>query len=705
MRRFSIVVLFIMIITFVFSALDVHAEETTQVMVELNDITIVQGQGGTMSLSLLSNVPYSAFEINVYFDTNYFSVSSLSMSSLFDSYTHQKDAYISQDGYVSFIFITEQNITSNGNILSIYFSAASQTPVDQYPVYVAVNGFINDQYQSIPVQTDHGSITVSEAQTTIQHVSYYDSLSSTNIKIGQQTKWTIRSYSMYALAASNYEIYYPKDKLSLVSVQLGAELINQNVIMEYNAQTQGYINIAILKIDGMSYASPLFEITFEAILDGDVTDTIRFIPKNSVNADFVALAGNEINRNFSITKTPIEVTNPIIELSDYTGGTSETIYVDVLIDATSDLAAGDFIITYDPNFVIYQGYEILYQQGYLIINDQRSPSEISFSFIESEGISSDVRLLRLSFLPKESIESQGTISIVGTNTVNSLLETVLIDYNSATITLKESFTVIFKDYDGSIISQQNVANGSVPVEPTVPIREGTTFIGWDDDLLAVTTDTTYQAIYQLNIETLAYENLTLIYDGSFHMIDASGLPLGASAKYIDVAVRDVGEYTMTVEYYLDGIYQGFDQAILNIQPKPIDITIHNQEMTEKMATPIFTYEVVGLVPDDNLGITFNAETSTVGNHVITATISNRNYVATITTGTITVLPFPYAMGDVSKDDKISIIDVALLQLHVAQLITLDDYQIVAGDINGDKSITLLDIARLQLSIANLAPLN
>ena len=461
----------------------------------------------------------------------------------------------------------------------------------------------------------------------------------------------------------------------------------------------------MLKVDGIDYATPLFYITFEVIVDEDRTSQIKFTPKNSVDVDFISLIGNEMVKNFTISKKEVPTTYPKLSLSDYTGYITDTIYVDVEIDSLSHLAAGDFVITYDSTFVTYQNYETIYQGGYLIVNDQLGTNEISFSFIDSDGINSDVTLLRLAFKAKEEQEGQGTISITGTNLVDSSLDPIVLDFESSLITLKRAFNVIFKEYDGTVIDEQVVINGSLPNEPIVTPRDGTTFIGWDKEISIISTDVTYQALYSLNTEDLVFVDKTVTYDGLAHSIETNDLPVGATTKYIEPPMINVGEYTLTVEYYLDNVLQGFDQAILTIEPKPITITIHNQQMIEKMEISTFTYDIDGLIAGDDLGIEISTDTSTPGEHVITASITNDNYIATIIDGVLEVLPFPYLMGDISQDETVSIMDVAMLQLYLADLITLDEFQLVSGDVNNDKSITLHDIAKLQLNIANLTQLN
>lgn len=62
--------------------------------------------------------------------------------------------------------------------------------------------------------------------------------------------------------------------------------------------------------------------------------------------------------------------------------------------------------------------------------------------------------------------------------------------------------VIFKDYDGKIISEQKVLKGSSAKEPELPTREGWTFNGWDKVFDNVTEDLIVTATYKKNIDTI-----------------------------------------------------------------------------------------------------------------------------------------------------------------------------------------------------------
>ena len=64
------------------------------------------------------------------------------------------------------------------------------------------------------------------------------------------------------------------------------------------------------------------------------------------------------------------------------------------------------------------------------------------------------------------------------------------------------WTVIFKDYDGTVLKEEQVIEGEDATPPEVPIREGYDFIGWDKSYTNVTEDLVIIAQYELVDDTL-----------------------------------------------------------------------------------------------------------------------------------------------------------------------------------------------------------
>lgn len=80
-------------------------------------------------------------------------------------------------------------------------------------------------------------------------------------------------------------------------------------------------------------------------------------------------------------------------------------------------------------------------------------------------------------------------------------------------TVDEYFTVTFVDYDGTVISTQQVKKGESATAPENPVREGYTFKCWSCDYSNITEDTVVTAVYTENSD----ENFTVVfydYDGT-----------------------------------------------------------------------------------------------------------------------------------------------------------------------------------------------
>ena len=96
----------------------------------------------------------------------------------------------------------------------------------------------------------------------------------------------------------------------------------------------------------------------------------------------------------------------------------------------------------------------------------------------------------------------GNKNASGTVTFSNLSYTV----NYTTMT---NYTVVFKDWDGTILSEQTVAEGSSASAPANPIREGYNFIGWDTSFSNITSNLTVTAQYEaIFIETSDFPPFT-----------------------------------------------------------------------------------------------------------------------------------------------------------------------------------------------------
>ena len=118
-----------------------------------------------------------------------------------------------------------------------------------------------------------------------------------------------------------------------------------------------------------------------------------------------------------------------------------------------------------------------------------------------------------------------------------------------------TYTVTFKDWDGTTLKTQTVNYGGSATAPTDPIRDGYTFIGWDKAFTNVTANLVVTALYEQNapVSTLGDVNC----DGTVTASDISAL-----FAYIMNAGNISEEGYANADINGDGVVDATDASLL-----------------------------------------------------------------------------------------------------------------------------------------------
>ncbi len=82
----------------------------------------------------------------------------------------------------------------------------------------------------------------------------------------------------------------------------------------------------------------------------------------------------------------------------------------------------------------------------------------------------------------------------------------LYKYTGSTTPDPVYYTVTFKDWDGTVLKTQQVAEGGSATAPSNPTRTGYTFTGWDKSFTNVTSNLTVTAQYTINTYTVTFKD-------------------------------------------------------------------------------------------------------------------------------------------------------------------------------------------------------
>ena len=149
----------------------------------------------------------------------------------------------------------------------------------------------------------------------------------------------------------------------------------------------------------------------------------------------------------------------------------------------------------------------------------------------------------------------------------------------------ESFTVTFKDYDGSVLKTEQVQNGGSATPPSNPSRSGYTFAGWDGSYTNVSANVTVTATY-IKDTVQTYTVTFADYDGT--TLKTQVVESGSSAT--PPADPERNGYTFT----------GWDRSYSNVTSNITVTATYSQNVT---VTPVMTVSSVVAQPGGTVDVT------------------------------------------------------------------------------------------------------
>ena len=100
-----------------------------------------------------------------------------------------------------------------------------------------------------------------------------------------------------------------------------------------------------------------------------------------------------------------------------------------------------------------------------------------------------------------SKNTNGTIKLFGETTTGTAYYTT-----DPVVAQPTYYTVTFKDWDGTVLKTEEVLEGAAATAPADPTRTGYTFTGWDVDFTNVQSDLVVTAQYTINTYTVTFKD-------------------------------------------------------------------------------------------------------------------------------------------------------------------------------------------------------
>ena len=405
-------------------------------------------------------------------------------------------------GQVSFNGTCLDGISGSQNILRLNFRVRPDAAAGEYLLDILIENAYNTGLATVSLSGASGVFTVTEPQTTTKTLYFYSGSSVSTLHKGEQVSITARTYGSQGLAAGKLEFRYDAALFTCVAAEPLAAL--SGAVKSLDASRAGYVSAAFASEEEIP-GGELLRLTLEAVADVDADTSVTFAASELYDTALAAMNGIGFTQALTLRKTEVTPETPALRVTmPAAARTDKTVTAVAVLDRGSGLAAADFCISYDTALLTCTGVEVSAGMesvdGVCIVtNPNFDGGQVKFTFICEKGFVDEAVLLTMTFQP----EKEGTVTLtpaIATSAVGADRRPIALDMCAASCEVKDPFfTVIFRNENGEVLSQQSVRyrTAATPPEAAKAPDEAHHYelAGWGGDYSSITADAEFTARY------------------------------------------------------------------------------------------------------------------------------------------------------------------------------------------------------------------
>ncbi len=486
--------------------------------------TVRQGNSAYAYVYIDSTKDLSSLEVAVHFDPAKVKITNVYNSVgcvLYDSTIHTDSIQMS---YI----LDGKGTTSKTRLFYFQYQALSNAEAGDTYFDIIIGEAFDPSLQEMTIDGSRCKFAITEAVTS-KSCSVYSS-SSIPTAIGQEFTLSYR-FSTSQITSGLAIITYDPELFEVVTAAEGGFLAGK--VADINTDLAGEIYVSFV---GTEYNSDTYLVTVTFKTIKNVTETSKITLKTpelwDKELNSISCSGYTTSVNIAYDTT-YTGDAPAMRLDGTFSYENKQVTLVVSLEAGSNLGAGDFIISFDPELVSYDSCTKGFSPDFFLINDKDAAAgKLKFHIISTSDIVTEETVLTVVFDVNHPYECEtADFTLDGTGLTDSLTESVLLNFIDDSVWLE--YRVVFLDADGTILQSSMYHYGDVVQEPDVPTKEsdvyGTySFAGWDKPVTACTADATYTATYDLEYTdyTVAFRNWdgTVLSSKTYHYGDTVEIP-------------------------------------------------------------------------------------------------------------------------------------------------------------------------------------
>ena len=405
-------------------------------------------------------------------------------------------------GQVSFNGACLDGISGSQNILRLDFRVRPDAAAGEYLLDILIENAYNTDRATVTLSGVSGVFTVTEPQSTTKTLHFYGSSDASTLHKGEKVTVTARTYGNQGLAAGKLEFRYDAALFTCVAAEPLSAL--SGAMKSLDISRAGYVSAAFASKEEIP-GGELLRLTLEVAADVGADTSVTFAASELYDTALAAMNGVGFTQALTLRKTEVTPETPALRVTmPAAARTDETITAVVSLDSGSGLAAADFCISYDTALLTCTGVKVSAGMesvdGVCIVtNPNFDGGQVKFSFICEKGFADEAVLLNMTFQP----EKEGTAALtpaIATSAVGADRQPITLGMCAASCEVKNPFfTVIFRNENGEILSQQSVRYRTAATPPEAAKAPDAAYhyelTGWGGDYSSITADAEFTAQY------------------------------------------------------------------------------------------------------------------------------------------------------------------------------------------------------------------
>ena len=405
-------------------------------------------------------------------------------------------------GRVSFNGACLDGISGSQSILRLDFRVKADAAAGEYLLDILIENAYNTGLGTVSLSGESGVFTVTEPQTTTKTLYFYSDSSVSALHKGEQVSITARTYGSQGLAAGKLEFRYDAALFTCVAAEPLSAL--SGAVKSLDTSRAGYVSAAFASEEEIP-GGELLRLTLEAVADVDADTSVTFAASELYDTALAAMNGVGFTRALTLRRAEVTPETPALRVTvPAAARTDETITAVAVLDRGSGLAGADFCISYDTALLTCTGVKVSagtesVDGVYIETNPHTDGGQVKFTFICAKGFADRAELVTMTFQPKK----EGAVTLtptVTTSAVGADRRPIALDMCAASCEVKDPFfTVIFRNENGEVLSQQSVRyrTAATPPDAVKAPDEAHHYelAGWGGDYSSITADAEFTARY------------------------------------------------------------------------------------------------------------------------------------------------------------------------------------------------------------------